>query len=242
MKLHPRRKAILGCLALAAWLGAPPVRAQDEAMVPQVFKLEHQNAEVVVRAIRHLGSGAKDARLEANEALDTITVRDRASNVAAIEQAIKRLDVERPDVVFNMRLLIAGPQGPGDVPADMKKIVRQLEQNLRFGGYYQVAALNQRVRSGARVESRGSLQITAPALEKNARVGYELELRPVVTGTRKGARTVQMRTLRFDLEGRDVGRANIRTDIAIPEGEIVVVGTAALGDRAMVLVVWASPI
>jgi hypothetical protein len=122
----------------------------------------------------------------------------------------------------------------------MQKVVRQLEQNLRFKAYNQVAALSQRVRSGSEVESYGSIQLTPPVLEKNLRVNYELELRPVITGARRGSRTIQIRHLTFWLESRETGKAEIRTDVVLPEGEIVVVGTAALGDRAMVLVLWAS--
>lgn len=234
-----RRLAALA-VTLVVGLSGPPARAEEDALVTRLFKLQHQRAEGVGRALRHMGSGLKEARLDAQDHLDSIAVRDRPANVAAIEQAVKHLDVPHPDVVFHMRLLIAGPHSASDIPADMQKVVRQLEQNLRFKSYHQVSAITQRVRSGAKLESHGMLQINAPALEKNTRTRYELELRPVVTGTRKGARTIQLRSLSFELESREIGEADIRTDIVIPEGEIVVVGTAAVGDRAMVLVVWAS--
>src|SRR5688572_893598 len=93
------------CLALLA-LGTP-ARADDdkdrrsEPFVARVFKLEHQSAESVARAVRHLLS-TKDAKLDADETLDTVTVRDRSASVTAIEQAIKQLDVPRPDVAFQV--------------------------------------------------------------------------------------------------------------------------------------------
>jgi hypothetical protein len=217
-----------------------PREPAREPLVARTFKLEHQSPDAVARAVRYLGSGDRDARIDPHEGLEAIAVRDRAANVAAIEQAIQKLDVARPDVTFHLRVLVAGPQGPGDVPPDMQKVVRQLEQNLRFKAYHQVAALTQRVRSGAKLESHGTLQLAPPVLDRAARVGYELELRPVVGGGRKGARTIQLRSLDFELEGREIGKADIHTDLVVPEGETVVVGTAALGDRAMVLVVWAT--
>lgn len=249
-----RPLAWLPVFLLAGLVGAGSARAQDnrptgkeaatdgakDAYTVRLFKLEHGSAEAVAKALRHLGSGARDAKIEANDALDSISVRDFAANVAAIEGAVKLLDVPRPDVVFHMRLLVAGPEGATDVPADMQKVVRQLQQSLRWKAYYQVADLDQRVRSGARLESHGVLQLAPPVLEKPTRTGYEIELRPVVTGVRKGARTVQLRLLQFELESRETGRADIRTEIVVPEGETVVVGTAALGNRALVLVVWAS--
>jgi type II secretory pathway component GspD/PulD (secretin) len=227
----------LVCLAIVA----SPSRAQD-VLVSRLFKLEHEAPEAMVKALRHLGSGVKEARLDAQEGLNVVTVRDRAANVAAIEQAIRRLDVPRPDIVFQMRLLIASPEGVSDVHQDMQSVVRQLEQSLRFRAYHQVAALSQRVRSGTRLESQGNIQLAPPVARTAARASYELELRPVVTGTKKGARSVQLRTLRFELDSKELGDADIRTDVVVPEGEIVVVGTAALGERALVLVVWASPI
>ncbi len=246
--MNPRRRWLIRLaplvLAAAAVTGGSARANEDGARggdwVVRLFKIEHQNAEAVANAIRPLGSGGREAQIQTTEGLDAISVRERPAAMAAIEQAIKQLDVPRPDLTIFMRVLIAGPQGPGNVPPDLQKVVRQLEQNLRFSAYHQVAAVTQRVRSGAKLESHGFLQLAPPVLDKGARVGYELEVRPLVTGAKKGARTIQLRKLKFELEGRDVGRADIETDIVVPEGEIVVVGTAALGDRAMVLVLWAS--
>lgn len=162
--------------------------------------------------------------------------------MSAIESAVKQLDVPRLDVIVHVRVLTAAPQGKTDVPADMQKVVRQREQSLRYGAYFQVAALTHRVRSGGRTGSAGDIELAAPVVTRPARFGYQLELRPLVTGNRKGTRTIQLRNLKFELRGHEAGTADIQTDVAVPEGETVVVGTAALGDRAMVLVFWALPV
>jgi hypothetical protein len=237
--MRPPVFALALALAVSMVLPASAPRADEEAMVGRAVRVEHQSPEALARAVRHLVSG-RDARVEPQEELEAVVVRDRPAHVTAIEQAIRQLDVPRPDVVLQVRLLLAGPTGPGDVPGDMQKVVRQLEQHLRFRAYHQVAAVSHRVRSGAKVESQGFLQLAPPALDPAGRVGYSLELRPVVTGTKRGSRAVQLRGLRFELKPRE-GKAEIRTDLVVPEGETVVVGTAALGDRAVILVVWASP-
>ncbi len=231
----------IAALVYALFFLMRPAAADERPdMVAKMFKVNHQSVESVARSLRHLQSGERETKFEANEGLDTITVRDRPNNVAAIEQAIKQLDVARPDVSFQVRVLLASHDGETNVPADMQKVVRQLQQNLQFKSYQQLAAMTQRVRSGARVESQGFIQLAPPAVEKSVRADSELELRPVVTGDKRGSRIIQLRSLRFELGHRDVGHAEIRTDLVVPEGEIVVVGTAALGTRALVLVVWAS--
>lgn len=227
-------------IALALLIAVETRAAADEAPVAKMFKIEHQNPDTVARALRYLLSGDHDTKLEPNEGLGTIVVRDRPSNVAAIEQAIKQIDVARPDVTFQVRVLLASREGETSVPPDMQKVVRQLQQNLQFKSYQQLAAMTQRVTSGARVESKGTIQLGPPVTERPVRAGCNVELRPVVSGEKRGSRTIQLRSLRFELESREAGKAEIRTDIVVPEGETVVVGTAALGARALVLVVWAQ--
>ncbi|HEY0715505.1 MAG TPA: secretin N-terminal domain-containing protein [Polyangia bacterium] len=241
---------VTGAFVLALVLGAPSVARADrhggggggppQPLEARVFKLQHQEAKTVARAIRQLQSGQRDARMDADEELDTISVRDRATNLAVMEAAIKQLDVPRPDVTLQARILIAGPAGTTNVPADMAKVVRQLKGNLQFGAYHQIAAFTQRVRSGARFETEGLLDLAPPVFDKAVRAEYELEVRPVVTVLPKGPHTVQVRDLRFELEIPGEGKAHLRTDVVIPEGETVVVGTAVLGPRALVVVVWAN--
>lgn len=245
--MRPRFRTVFALVLASVVAPSEVVNAEDkgargEDFVARMFKIEHQSAESIAKAIRHLGSGDRDSKIETNESLDTITVRDRPSNVAVIEHAVKQLDVPRPDVSFQIRVLIAGPTGETSVPADMQKVVRELKQNLQFKAYTQVSALTHRVRSGGRIDSKGTIQLVPPAVEKPTRADYDLELRPVVSGARRGSRTVQVRSLSFELDPdtRDIGNAEIRTDVVIPEGETVVVGTAALGPRALVLVMWAS--
>jgi type II secretory pathway component GspD/PulD (secretin) len=248
-----RKSCLLMLVTLLAFIVPGRARSEEgnkedkngkssEPLVARIFKLEHQSSETVAKALKHLTSNDRESKLEYSERLDTITVRDRPNHLAAIAQAIKQLDVATPDVSFQIRVLVAGQGGETSVPADMQKVVRQLQQNLQFKVYQQVAAITQRVRSGSRLSSEGSIELVPPMVEKSVRANYEIDLKPVVTGARRGARTVQVRSLNFKMQNKEIGNAEIRTDVVIPEGETVVVGTAAMGTRALVLVVWATTI
>ena len=54
-----------------------------------------------------------------------------------------------------------------------------------------------------------------------------------------GAALVQIRKLRYAMEGKSLGEAEINTGLSLREGEKVVVGTASLKERAMILVLSA---
>jgi hypothetical protein len=55
-----------------------------------------------------------------------------------------------------------------------------------------------------------------------------------------GVTTVQLGALNFRLVGGDNGAAVIRSDVGVREGEKVVVGTAGLKDKALILVLTAK--
>src|SRR5438477_60690 len=59
----------------------------------KVFELKYREPRNIFGVITPLGSGYKGALIMLNDDLHIITVRDFPENVAAIEEAIKRLDV-----------------------------------------------------------------------------------------------------------------------------------------------------
>src|SRR5437764_10705169 len=75
----------------------------------KVFEIKSRDPRDVASSVRLLGSGFKGADLSVNSDLRTITVRDFPENVAAIEDAIKRLDhpsPAMPDIEFKISVLI----------------------------------------------------------------------------------------------------------------------------------------
>src|SRR5438876_4338293 len=75
----------------------------------KVFEVHNRDPRVVAQSVKLLGSGFKGADLDVNTELKTITVRDFPENIAAIEEAIKRLDhaaAPTPDIEFKISVLI----------------------------------------------------------------------------------------------------------------------------------------
>src|SRR6266446_9290677 len=80
----------------------------------RVFEVHNRMPDDLVPVIRLLTSGFKGAELAASNELKTITVRDFPENIAAIEEAIKRLDhaaPQTPDIELRISVLI-GSKSP----------------------------------------------------------------------------------------------------------------------------------
>src|SRR6266576_2542181 len=65
---------------------------ENKAFKNKVFEVRNRTALDLAAAVRLLGSGFKGAGLAINSDLHTITVRDFPENIAAIEEALSRLD------------------------------------------------------------------------------------------------------------------------------------------------------
>jgi hypothetical protein len=244
-----RRRALLsGAVVLAAAAAGSGSRAFGDdrpaaGMKARVFEVKHQEPEGLVRPLEPLLSGAKGARINSSNSLRTITVRDFPENLAAIEQALRRLDVPtppKPDIEIRLRILIATPTGEGNVPADLANVVRQLQANLNYKGYYQIAPISARVRAGQGTSGRGETRLEPPLSDEptTAHYSYGVEQVQLVPGGAGGAQVIQLRKLKFELDGKHLGEAEVSTGVSLTEGEKVVVGTGTLKSRAMIVVVF----
>src|SRR5882724_919855 len=80
----------------------------------RVFEVHHRAPEDLIPVIRLLTSGFKGALLSASNEFRTITARDFPENIAAIEEAIKRLDTaeaRHPNIELQMDVLVASNKG-----------------------------------------------------------------------------------------------------------------------------------
>jgi hypothetical protein len=243
------RRSFLGGFGLGAAVGVlalPKVAQADDppakGMKARVFEVRHQDADQLTRPLEPLLSGAKGAKLSASSSLRTISVRDFPENLAAIEQALRRLDVPtppRPDIEVRLRILIAAHEGGGDVPEDLQAVVKQLQATLSYKAFYQVTSISQRVRANAGSGGRGEARLAPPVVDEGTTVSYrygieQVQIPVVAAGS---PQQVQLRRLRFELEGKHLGEAEVSTGVSLREGEKVVVGTGSLKNRAMIVVV-----
>jgi hypothetical protein len=226
-----------------------PQEAREERPAPgmraKVFGAKHQNAADLVNALRPLSSGATGAMFQASEQLNTVTVRDFPENLAAIEQALKRLDVPtppQPDVEVRIRVLLASPlPGPGQYPSELESVVKQLNATLQYKSYHLVATVTQRVRAGSGSNGKGQVVLGPPATDENTNARFHFNIEKLSlpqTGTAAGP-LFAVKKLKLSLESGALGEAEVSTGLTLREDEKVVVGTGSLKNRAMIVVVSA---
>jgi hypothetical protein len=221
----------------------------------KIFELKYREAESLAKVLRQLGSGFKGASMSANSEFKTITVRDFPENLATIEEALKRLDTPaapRPNIELHMHVLVASntsgaASGTGaQVPAELKDVLTQLRGTLTYRNYELVTSVVQRLTETPRgLRGKGIAEISG----SSASVGdftlpYEYLINQVsVESTSTGAAMIQIGEFSFTTgitSTKIDNRTGIQTALNLRDGEKVVVGTAALGDRALIIVLTAK--
>lgn len=222
----------------------------------KIIEVKNRDPRSLVSILTPLGSGFKGAELKANPDFKTITVRDFPENIAVIEEAVKRLDVPlpaksaeppQPDVEIYGYVLIAsqGQQSGNDYPKAIDDVVKQLQANLNFKSYQLLTTIVQRVRLGGGVSSGGNAILADKSFASN----YDFTIGRINSENETGnvspllLRDVSLRAVGLNTpDGQNPGNAQLRTDLKLRDGEKVVVGTASLRDKALILVLTAKVI
>jgi hypothetical protein len=237
---------------------ATPAPASDEApyvtskgFATKMFTVVNRDPRLLIPALRLLGSGFKGALIESSTELRTITVRDFPENVASIEEAIKVLDKpEPPQATIELRLhvlLASNSAVLGEpVPQELDSVITQLKSTLRYTNYTLVTSVIQRTKSGSySIWSEGLgrfLPAPSPEAARWSRYQYRIEniaLDPDAGAGSAGA--IVLRKFAFDVSDSVSGPvARMQTDLNLRDGEKIVVGTAGIVDRGLVLVLSAK--
>jgi Bacterial type II/III secretion system short domain len=226
----------------------------EKGFASRVFEVKHREPSDLAAVLRPLGSGYRGAMVSANRDFRTISVRDFPENIAAIEAALKRLDVaEAPkkDVELRLWVLVAsnGEAAAGRFPEDLKEAVAALKTTLTYRSYSLASSFVQRIRDGARgIHGEGVTEL-APApsagdVQKKAggkamQLEYQINSLSLEQGE-NGPATVKLDGFALSLVGG--GRAQLKTDVTLRDGEKVVVGTSTVQDKGLVVVVSARVI
>lgn len=219
----------------------------------KVFDVKYRDPNSLVTALRPLGSGFKGATISYSEEFKTLSVRDFPENIAAIEEALKRLDTPQPpqsDVELRVHVLIASNvEGVVSVfPADLGDVVKQLQATLSYKNYSNIATVVQRVKAGSRnIGVHGFAEVPAAILgtERGQTSSYDFRARSMSLASESSTiYTVRLEEAGFTFRGgpQNPGDADIRTDLSLRNGEKVVVGTATLGNKGLILVLSAKMI
>lgn len=266
--MHNITKRLLIALSAILILSAPsfaqqPAPAQrsesdfvtEKGFNSKVFEVKYRDPDSLAKVLRQLGSGFKGASISANSEFKTLTVRDFPENLATMEEALKRLDspgAPRPNIELHMYVLVASnttasvPPAYTDIPAELKDVVTQLRETLRYKNYDLAAAVVQRLTETERgLRGKGTMEISKSATPAgNATVNYDYFINSLTLApASSGAQTIQIGEFTFatvlSTPMQDI-RAQVQTALNLRSGEKVVVGTATLGDRALIVVLTAK--
>jgi hypothetical protein len=223
----------------------------------KIFEIKNRDPRELVQILQPLGSGFKGAEMKSNGEYMTITVRDFPENIATIEEAIKRLDVPLPpkpprptfpDIELSAYVLIAsnGESVGAAFPQALADVIKQLQATLNYKNYQLLTSVVQRTSFvDGSIDARGTADLPDKSLSGN----YQLQVARIYGQVESplyqvGPPQIELRNLGFQMDGyREVsnqpvliGSAKINTRLSVRDGEKVVVGTASLKDKAVILV------
>jgi len=216
----------------------------------RVFTVQNRDARTIANTIKLLGSGFKGAGINVNEELRTITVRDFPENLAAIEDAIKRLDQTAPkarDIELKISVLIASKTALANaaLPEDLAPVVKQLQSTLTYSHYGLMTSSVHRTKVGDGVEGSGVAEPTLLGMTASQErpIFYTYNLRRI-TSAAGDAATIDIERFQFSMRvPLDIGGGSIQyqsvgfeTPVSIRQGEKVVIGTTTMRDKALIVV------
>lgn len=232
---------------------APAASVSEKGFRGRVFEVKYRDPESLRRVLFPLGSGFNGSLIDFSRELKIVSVRDFPENIAAMEEALKRLDTpeaaqSRPDIELRMHILIgSNTEGASNqYPSELNDVVKQLKSSLNYRGYHLLTSLVQRARDGAnQLGGRGTAEVGPPVMASAGTVNVEyrynlnsVSLSPALTG----ASTVQLSGLGFSISSPALGGADLQTSTGVRDGEQVVIGTASLKDKGLVVVLSARVI
>jgi type II secretory pathway component GspD/PulD (secretin) len=209
----------------------------------KIFEVKYREPSSLARVLHQLGSGFKGAAISANNEFNTLTVRDFPENIATIEEAIKRLDTPAPapsSVQLHMHVLLASnrsaPAPIGEIPAELKDVITELRGTLTYRNYELVTSVLQRLTETNRSLNGNGLAQVPGSQSGTTTAQYEyyvsqLSFAPNASGTQ----AIQIQDFIFNLQGEGI-RGRVQTALNLRDGEKVVVGTATINDRALIVV------
>ncbi len=241
--------------AQPAIAGKPTEYVEEKGFKGRIFELKYRDPLALLQILRPLGSGFKGATISFDRDYKTLTVRDFPENIAAMEEAIKRLDTPeapRPDIEFTIHVLIASTStdSPETYPSELGDVVKQLKTALKYKSYTLMTSAMHRAKEGpVRVENSGvaesKLFLMVPTPPNPIFYTYFFDSISIDSGST--GPTVQVREFHFNMRvplnlGSSIQYENVgfRSPVGLRQGEKVVVGSTTMGDKGLVVVVSAK--
>jgi hypothetical protein len=224
-------------LAALAW-------GQDsgEKVITRLIPVHYVNADHV----RGLLSNIPGVGIKADTGMGVLVVSGRSDLVGAVEEMVKKLDVQPRDIELTVYLVSGSTQSPGDnLPTDLNSTAKQLHALFAYKGYKLLESFVVRGREGRRVETTGSLHGTSSTYSfsyNGASLSGDTSKVVHLEGLSLNILTPQPNGA-LDKNGNPQrSYIDIRTDLDAGEGQKVVVGKSNMngtGD-AVILVITAK--
>ena len=233
---------------------------EEKGFKGKVFDVKHRDPTALARALQTLGSGFKGARISPSDEFKTITVRDFPENIAAMEDALKRLDMpqpSRPDIDFRIHVLVAsnGPASADDVPTELNEVVTQLKSTFKYKTYNLMFTSTHRAKeSGGGVANNGVVEpkLFNISVPPHNQIFYSYTLNRINLDQATGGTSIQVGDFGFRLRIPlliGAGNGNVQYEnvgfsspLSLREGERVVVGTTTMGEKGLVVVLSAKSV
>jgi len=259
----------LSALTLGTLLGAaqappqpatpapPPEYVTEKGFANKIFPVQHRAPQYLANALRALGSGFKGARITHSDqnGIYSITVRDFPENIAAIQEALLRLDVPaaaRREVELHIHVLFASRQEGANegCPEELKDVLAALKGTLSYRNYALATSFLQRTTDGgANAWGNGETEMALGRGPKGEARTTPVAFRWGFGGLNvekgdTGALSVLLKSFTLTASERRgetwAELASLRSDLILKDGDKVVVGTSAIKDRGLIVVVIAK--
>jgi hypothetical protein len=221
----------LAVMSLMAW-------GQDNKIVQKVIQLKY----VSPSAIYKLVTAFQPSALQYDDSLRVLSVRGDTERVAAIEEAVKKLDVPPIDFELTVYLISTLPQAGDQLPEALASTAKQLHGVFAYKGYQLLDSFILRGRDG---QQNGNAEGTI----KNSTYSFRYSRVSVLDGTPKIVNlqniNLQIRIpsgARNDKGQPEYKTTGLSTDVDIRDGQKVVVGKSDVnnGESPLILVVTAK--
>ena len=229
---------------------APSGKAAKEEQVRRVIQLKYADPAPVDHLLTLFG-----ASLRWDRPSKVLTVVGPASAVAAVEEAVKKLDVPPPptkdvDLTAYFVLATRQPMQVADLPKELDEVITQLKRVLNYQSFQLLNTAFLRTQEAEMAKVSGVARVGSEPVQ------FHLGFNRADIIPEGKTRTVRISALDFVAEQpadhtantpplvAKTTSANIHTNIDIAEGQKVVVGKTALDfpDNALILVLTAKVI
>jgi hypothetical protein len=230
---YPGMMCGVAMASLIAW-GQDAVPAK---MVDKLIQLKYADAREVLGVVSILTHG--DIRASTN--LHTIAVHASADSVAAVEDAVKKLDVPPVDFEVTVYLISTAPQGGDQLPDALSSTAKQLHGVFAYKSYQLMDSFVLRGRDGQGGSADGTIKNSTYSFRFNR--ASVLESAPRTINLQNLNLTVRFPTGMRNEKGQlDFKNTGLSTDIDIRDGQKVVVGKSDVnnGESPLILVVTAK--